>query len=168
MNRLLPCLLAAALGIAACSPATSPGDASIDTAAAVRALLARQIADWNNGDVAAFMDGYWRDDAVRFASGGDVKRGWNRVLGDYERRYPDRAAMGRLQTAGVEVTELGPDSALVFGQWVVSANETDYCGLFTLVVRRIDGRWVVIHDHTSSAENFMAAGRSCSELAASR
>ena len=113
------------------------------------------------------MNGYWRDEQVRFASGGEVKRGWNRVLSDYERRYPDRAAMGKLRTAGIEISEISNDAALVFGQWIVTANDTNYCGLFTLLVREIDGRWVVVHDHTSSGDDAMAAGKSCDELASS-
>jgi ketosteroid isomerase-like protein len=133
----------------------------------VRALLAQQTADWNSGNVAAFMDGYWRDDRVRFASGGEVKRGWEKVMSDYELRYPDKDAMGTLRTVGVEISEIGNDAAMVFGQWVLSAGGVDYCGLFTLLVRQLDGRWVVVHDHTSSAGDPVAAGRSCQELAGS-
>ena len=131
----------------------------------VHALLSQQIADWNSGDIAAFMDGYWRDERVRFASGGEVRRGWSKVMSDYERRYPDRAAMGTLHTAGVEISEISEDAAMVFGQWAVKAGGAHHCGLFTLLVRKVEGRWVVVHDHTSSAGDSVAAGRTCEQLA---
>jgi ketosteroid isomerase-like protein len=147
-----------------------PGDPSArtaDVAGEVRALLTQQTVDWNRGNIEAFMDGYWRDDRVRFASGGELKRGWQNVMSDYKLRYPDGDAMGELRTVGMEISEISNDAALVFGQWVVSAGSVDYCGLFTLLVRKFDGRWLVVHDHTSWADDSIAAGRTCKELAAS-
>lgn len=159
-------LAAASLLMAGCMP-VDPSARTVDVAGEVRALLAQQTADWNSGNVEAFMDGYWRDDRVRFASGGKLERGWENVLSDYKLRYPDGDAMGELRTVGIEVTEISNDAALVFGQWVVSARGADYCGLFTLLVREFDGRWLVVHDHTSWADDSVAAGRPCKELAAS-
>ena len=36
---------------------------------AVRALLAKQVQDWNKGELEQFMEGYWKDDALTFFSG---------------------------------------------------------------------------------------------------
>jgi ketosteroid isomerase-like protein len=155
------CLAAVLLLPAACAPDGTPDGVSNE----VHALLSQQVADWNSGDIAAFMDGYWRDDRVRFASGGEVRRGWSKVMSDYERRYPDRAAMGTLHTGGVEITEIGKEAAVVFGQWAVTAGGAHHCGLFTLLVRKVEGRWVVVHDHTSSAGDSVAAGQTCEQLA---
>lgn len=127
-------------------------------------MLAQQIADWNNGDIDAFMGSYWVDPNVRFASGGDLKRGWQLVLEQYKTRYPDRSAMGELATADLEVTPLGADAVIAFGRWIVSANDEVYCGLFTLVIRNIDDRWVIVHDHTSAANGTMGDGRACRDI----
>lgn len=149
------------------STGCTPGGTAEGISGEVRALLSQQVADWNSGDIAAFMNGYWRDERVRFASGGEVRRGWSNVMSDYERRYPDRAAMGTLHTAGIEISEISKDAAMVFGQWAVTAGGAHHCGLFTLLVRKVEGRWVVVHDHTSSAGDSVAAGRTCEDLATS-
>ncbi|MFK8052197.1 MAG: DUF4440 domain-containing protein [Woeseiaceae bacterium] len=132
--------------------------------AEVRAMLSKQIADWNNGDIDAFMQSYWNNPTVRFASGGDVKSGWLTVLNQYKARYPDVSAMGRLTTAELDIQALSDSAALAFGRWIVTANGQDYCGLFSLVIRNVDDRWVIVHDHTSDSGGKMADGRTCSEI----
>ncbi|MFK7958732.1 MAG: peptidylprolyl isomerase [Lysobacterales bacterium] len=122
-----------------------------DDTTAIRNAFSEQIAAWNRGDVEAFMQTYWKDDQVRFFSGGEVKRGWDVVLNNYRKRYPDPAAMGRLKTTKLSIEPMGDNAALATGQWNVFAGDAHYCGLFTLVFNRIDTQWVIVHDHTSSA-----------------
>jgi ketosteroid isomerase-like protein len=116
----------------------------------IDAVLIEQAAAWNRGDIDGFMSHYWKSDELRFASGGNVTRGWQPTLDRYRKSYPDRAAMGKLEFSDLEVTELGPDAAIIFGRWhLVRASDAPH-GLFTLTFRRIDGEWVIIQDHTSS------------------
>lgn len=167
MNRLFLCSLSVVfilLGCGAEQTVSSAEASPSDVDAQVRATLAQQIADWNRGDVDAFMQSYWQDPNVRFASGGDIKRGWANVLAQYKVRYPDKSAMGALMTAELDVTALADDAALAFGRWIVTAGGEDYCGLFSLVLRRVDGRWVIVHDHTSDSGGVDAAGRTCSAI----
>jgi hypothetical protein len=55
----------------------------------------------------------------------------------------------------VEVREIAQDMAYVFGKWhLTRANEPpDKAphGLFTLIVERKDGAWVITRDHSSAA-----------------
>jgi hypothetical protein len=57
--------------------------------------------------------------------------------------------MGRLKFGGLEITPLGDSAALVLGQWHVDRQNEPLSGNFSLVVRKIDGRWLIVHDHTS-------------------
>jgi ketosteroid isomerase-like protein len=166
MKILISCIIVSVLIALGCASPEAQRAARANVTEQVAAALKTQTADWNRGDIEAFMRGYWNDAEVRFGSGGNIKRGWNTVLNDYVARYPDRASMGALETADLEITEISPDAALIFGRWIVTAGETDYCGLFTLLVRNIEGRWVIVHDHTSSADGTMADGRSCSDIKA--
>ncbi len=118
---------------------------------AVRAVLAAQQAAWNRQDLAGFMAGYARGDDTRFASGGDVTRGWQTVFDRYARRYQTAEDMGKLAFTEVEVTVLAPDSVLVFGHWQLNRAADRPKGLFTLVFRRFPDGWRIVHDHTSSA-----------------
>lgn len=111
-------------------------------------LLARQVEAWNAGDIDGFMDGYWRSDDLTFVSGGGVTRGWNATREGFHRRYASREAMGRLEFQVIEMRGLGSDGAMVLGRWRVE-RDRPVGGLFTLIVRVIDGQWRVIYDHTS-------------------
>jgi ketosteroid isomerase-like protein len=46
----------------------------------------------------------------------------------------------------------GDAAAMVLGEWKVDRANEPVGGNFTLVVRKFDGRWVIVHDHTSRSE----------------
>ncbi len=122
---------------------------------AARNVLAVQKDAWNRGDIDAFMQGYARSDAIRFAGGDRFNYGWQATLDSYRKGYPDAAAMGKLDFDLVEVRELSPDVVYVFGKWrLTRANEAaDKAphGLFTLIVEKTNGTWAITRDHTSAA-----------------
>jgi ketosteroid isomerase-like protein len=118
--------------------------------AAVRALLASQAADWNRGDIDAFMRGYWNSSETTFAGASGISRGWQTVLDHYHKNYPDRATMGHLDFSEIEVTSLGNDAALILGRWHLTRDAGPVGGIFTLVARRFPEGWRIIHDHTST------------------
>lgn len=148
MKMTVPSLVLAVL-LAGCQTARFQPAAADEKE--IRAVLAQQAADWNSGSIAGFMQGYAKLDATRFASGGDVTRGWQTVLNRYVNHYTDRAAMGRLTFSEIEVTLLSPDSAEVFGHWRLEREQDSPHGLFTLLFRKTPDGWRVVHDHTSSA-----------------
>jgi uncharacterized protein (TIGR02246 family) len=121
---------------------------------AVRRLLYEQQADWNRGDIDAFMRGYWKDGSIRFAGGDAFRLGWQATIDRYRKTYPDAKAMGRLDFDLVEVRELAPTVVYVFGKWHLTregeAAEKAPHGLFTLIVEKKGRRWVVTRDHTSA------------------
>jgi len=94
------------------------------------------------------MDAYEHSPDLTFSSGGRVTRGWRPTLESYHKRYPTREAMGRLTFSDLEITELGPDAALVLGRWNLDRG-VPVGGTFSLVLCRRNGQWVIIHDHTS-------------------
>lgn len=108
-----------------------------------------QVEAWNRGDIAEFMKPYWNDERLTFSSGGQTQRGWQRTFQQYKAKYPDRATMGTLQFSDLESQELGADSVLTLGVWKLE-REQPIGGNFTLIWKRIDGNWVIIHDHSSA------------------
>jgi ketosteroid isomerase-like protein len=117
--------------------------------AAVEAVLRAQEDAWNRGDIDAFMEHYWKSDDLTFSSGGKTTRGWNATLARYRDRYPTRDQMGRLSLSGLEITPLGDSAALVLGHWKLDRETEPVSGNFTLVVRKFDDHWLIVHDHTS-------------------
>jgi len=140
-------------GTETAAPAPDSRTSQQDTAAeAIRALLERSVEAWNRGDLNAFMAGYAKGGRLRFAANGRVYRGWHAALERYRRRYgDDRESMGRLAFEDVEVTRMGPDGAVAFGRYRLVQDETASEGLFTLTLKKMDGHWRIIHDHTSTA-----------------
>ena len=121
-------------------------------AAAVRAVLEAQAAAWNRGDVAGYMEGYAKEETTTFISGDTITRGWQTVLERYKSRYDTREKMGTLAFTELE---LKPRSEFYFtatGRWqlTLSDGSTPH-GRFTLILRRTNAGWRIVHDHTSSA-----------------
>lgn len=116
----------------------------------IRSVLAEQDAAWNRGDIPAFMKDYWQSENLRFASGGKVNRGYEVTLNGYLTRYPDKAAMGQLSFTDLEIQMMSATDALVFGRWELLRDADKPGGLFTLHMRKIDGAWKIMSDHTSS------------------
>ncbi|MET4104893.1 nuclear transport factor 2 family protein [Hymenobacter sp. UYP22] len=148
MHRFLLFLL---LGTCACS-ASRPPTVAQSTAArqAILRVLTTQTAAWNRGDVAGFMQGYWQNDSLVFIGKSGLTYGWQRTLDNYRRSYPTPAAMGQLDFSHLQVQPLSPDAAQVIGRWhLARPTAGDLQGHFLLVMRRINGQWVVVADHSS-------------------
>lgn len=116
---------------------------------AILNVLEKQRSDWNKGDVEAYMQGYWKSDSLLFVGKSGPTYGWQKTLDNYKRGYPDKAAMGFL-TFGIKKVEfIAKDRAFVLGSWNVKREKDELKGYFTLLLRKIDGLWKVIVDHSS-------------------
>jgi len=144
-----PLVLAVLLSACGAPPTESASDVNPDQE--IRNVLDEQVAAWNDGSLTGFMDGYWQSDSLRFASGGNIRTGWDETLAAYERGYPDRAAMGTLAFGDLDIQVLSPDWAMVFGHWMLEREQDRPSGFFTLLMQRRTEGWRVVHDHTSSA-----------------
>jgi ketosteroid isomerase-like protein len=116
---------------------------------AIESVLRVQEEAWNRGDIDAFMEHYWKSESLTFSSGGKTTRGWTDTLKRYRERYPTPEKMGRVKFGGLEITPLGDAAALVLGQWNLERESEPLSGNFSLVVRKFEDRWQIIHDHTS-------------------
>ena len=115
----------------------------------VRNVLAKQNAAWNRGDVDAFMVGYWENDSLMFIGKSGVTYGYKNTLANYKRNYPDTTTMGKLTFTLIQVKQLSPEYFHVTGKYYLTRTIGDASGHFTLVFRKINGKWVVISDHSS-------------------
>jgi ketosteroid isomerase-like protein len=139
-----------AVAASANAPEKNPGRADARTPeTAIRAVLGKQVEDWNRGDVTAFMQGYWKSSETEFVSADGILRGWQPVLDRYRKTYPNAAAMGHLTFSGLEIKRLGPKAALAVGQWHLKRASGGAGGVFTLVFRKFPQGWLIINDHTS-------------------
>lgn len=115
----------------------------------VTATLMAQVAAWNEGDLDGFMSIYVKDDSLRYVSGGAVVKGWSALMKRYRDEYQGADGFGQLSLDKLEVRLVTDDVAVVTGQFNVEQSGEVSSGLFSLVMRRADGVWRIIHDHTS-------------------
>ena len=116
---------------------------------AIRKILGEQTAAWNRGDIETFMKGYWENDSLMFIGKSGVTYGWSNTLNNYKKGYPDTAAMGQLIFTLLQLKKLSPKYYHVTGKWYLKRSIGDVSGHYTLVFRKINGRWVIISDHSS-------------------
>ncbi len=122
-----------------------------DSLAIIEVFFDQQTA-WNQGDIGAFMEGYWRSTELVFVGAEGPKYGWDQVLADYHIRYPDQAAMGQLKFTVLEVKKLDQRTARQIGKFHLTRAMGNVEGFFTLIWQKIDGKWLIVSDHTSSSD----------------
>lgn len=125
------------------------GQTSKDSVA-IQGILQTQIGHWNRGDIPAFMEYYEKSENLKFIGKAGVTKGWKATLDRYLRTYPTRDAMGTLQFDILEIDVTAGRSAWVLGKWHLTRPAVgDVGGYFTLVLKKIKGRWLITRDHTS-------------------
>ena len=117
--------------------------------ASVRNLLTEQTKEWNNGNIAAFMETYWKSDSLMFVGKSGITCGWQKTMDNYKRNYPDTATMGKLKFDLLEVKRLSPMYFFVVGKWHLTRSIGDIGGSFTLLFQKIKNKWIIITDHSS-------------------
>jgi L-asparaginase / beta-aspartyl-peptidase len=153
MRRVWVCVMmvVAALSVWGAASARETAAGSSADEAAIRKLLDDQAADWNRGDLDAFMTGYWNSPNVAFVSGSGVTRGYASVLARYKSGYPTQAAMGKLTFTDLEVHVDCSDSAYAIGQFHLELAPDNPTGWFTLNFHKFEDGWKVTVDHTTGA-----------------
>jgi ketosteroid isomerase-like protein len=117
---------------------------------AIKQILAEQQSFWNVGNIPSFMEYYWKSDSLKFIGTNGVTKGWNNTLSRYLKNYPDKATMGKLQFDIQDIDNISDNSAWVLGKWHLTRPEKgDIGGYFTLIFKKINGRWLIVSDHTS-------------------
>ena len=117
--------------------------------AAIKSLMNRQIQAWNSGSIDDFMAGYWNDDSLMFVGQSGISYGWQSALNNYKKHYPDTTAMGKLTFKILQMKPLSRVYYFVAGKWDLRRSVGNVGGYFTLLFRKINGKWLIVADHTS-------------------
>jgi ketosteroid isomerase-like protein len=118
---------------------------------AINELLNSQAQAWSDGDLHGFMQYYWSDPALYYASSGTLVRGWEPLLDSYRRRYGEGAELGQTTFSDVEIDVLAGDLAKVHGRFEVRrGGMRTAAGSYTLVLRKFAGTgWLIVADQVS-------------------
>lgn len=115
-------------------------------------VFSQQVAAWNEGNLEKFMATYWKSKELTFSAGGKTTRGWQATLDRYKKSYSTKDLMGKLTFTHFEVTKIGSEGALALGRWHLKRKTDDREGNFSVVLKKINGQWLIIHDHSSNLE----------------
>ena len=116
---------------------------------AILKVLDVQRASWNAGNLEDFMQTYWKSDSLLFVGQSGPEYGWQNVLNNYKKSYPDKAAMGILSFDIHEVKFIETGHAFVVGAWHLKREKDASQGFFTLLLKSVNGKWKIIADHSS-------------------
>jgi ketosteroid isomerase-like protein len=142
LTFLLLTFLTLVLSVSAQSPE------SMDEAA-IRKGMADQAAAWNRGSLDDFMKTYWDSDSLMFIGQSGITYGYAPTLAHYKASYDDADKMGKLFFSLLEVKRLSGTHYFVIGKWFLKRKAGDVGGIFSLLFRKMDGRWLIVADHTS-------------------
>jgi len=116
---------------------------------AVKVAMDKQVREWNNGDIPAFMETYAKTDSLMFIGSKGITYGWDSTLARYKRNYPDKATMGKLTFELKEMKQLSDKYYYVVGKFILERASGNLSGHFDLLFEKINGQWLIIADHTS-------------------
>ena len=117
----------------------------------IESLLAKQVDSWNEGNLEKFMETYWKSEKLSFVGSRGPTYGWQATLESYKKGYPDKAAMGQLKFTILNISKIDKKSIYVIGKFELTREIGDLSGHFTLVIQKLNGQWLIISDHSSSA-----------------
>jgi hypothetical protein len=111
-------------------------------------MMLNQQKYWNLGDIDGYMSFYWGSDSLLFISNGKAKKGWQNIRDSYEKKYPDSVSRGILEYTDLYFYKLDNKKVIITGSWKLIRQSGDLGGSFTLIWKKIHGRWVIVLDHT--------------------
>jgi beta-aspartyl-peptidase (threonine type) len=151
--------VAAAFAAVACAPAIAGHYRASDAERRalheeIVAMLARGAANWNRGDLDAFMDDYLPGDTTTYIGGRGILRGPAAIRNAYAPRFAPGAIRDSLSFVLVDVDPLAPDVINVVATYILARHigardSVTAKGPTSLVMRRVEGRWRIVHDHSS-------------------
>jgi uncharacterized protein (TIGR02246 family) len=115
----------------------------------VRDLLRIQEDAWNGGNIEMFMTTYWKSPELVFIGSKGITHGWKGILERYKKNYPDTVTMGKLKFDILELNQIEKNTVFLIGKYTLTRSIGNVSGMFTLVLKKIKGQWLIISDHSS-------------------
>ena len=147
-------LLAAVAGCTRGRPARAAADAptmDVETAGReIEGMMRRSAAAWNRGELDAFMEDYRAGTRTTYIGSAGIVRGPAAIHDVYAPRFGPGGVRDSLSFENTEVDLLAPGVANVISWYVLSRGDSVVArGPTSLVMLHENGRWRIVHDHSS-------------------
>jgi len=140
MKKIILLLLISIL-IFSCSKDTEQEDKN-----AILSIMKVQEKAWSNNDLEGFMEGYWKNDSLKFYGSSGLTYGWQNTLDNYKKRYPTKDHSGILNFTIDNISKIENESYFVMGQYHLKRNVGDANGVFMIIFKEVNGEWKIIAD----------------------
>ena len=125
---------------------------NISPAQAIRAVLDKQVVDWNRGDLETFATGYKKSPDILFM-GSRISKGYDQMLEGYKKSFSSKEKMGVLSLSELEVQPLDEHFATVTGRFHLersAAGGGNAGGFYLLVMEKTPAGWKIVRDDTTN------------------
>ena len=121
---------------------------SSDSLKIINVLESQKIA-WNNNDIDEFMNGYLNTEKLVFSGKSGPVYGWKNTKERYLAKYNSKELMGKLKFDIDNILLVKRGVVILLGEFYLKRKIGDASGFFTLVFKKVKGKWYIISDHTS-------------------
>jgi hypothetical protein len=111
--------------------------------------MQQQESAWNNFSIEGFMNYYWNSDSLMFIGSKGITFGWKQTLENYKKNYKTPELMGVLTFTNLSAEKISDDAVYIIGRWQIQRKELAIGGNYSLLWRKLNGKWVITRDHTS-------------------
>jgi uncharacterized protein (TIGR02246 family) len=117
----------------------------------VHEVMIKMLDRWNAHDIEGYMETYWKSPELLVVVDSEQFDGWQQLHDSYVNGYPDRATMGFIEPARIQVRLLKPDLALALTWWTINfpSSHKKVVGNTTMNLQKFDDGWKIVASHTS-------------------
>ncbi|WP_295986235.1 DUF4440 domain-containing protein [uncultured Algibacter sp.] len=116
---------------------------------AINKVLKKQRIAWSNNNLEEFMEGYWKNDSLKFYGSNGVTYGWENTLERYQKAYPTKEHTGKLNFRINAITKISEGAYYVLGEYHLKRDVGNADGIFMIILKQINGEWKIIADTSS-------------------
>lgn len=109
-------------------------------------IMRIQEKAWSNHDLEGFMQGYWKNDSLKFYGSNGITSGWDKTLANYKRAYPTKTHSGKLNFKIKNISKVTKGVYFVMGEYHLTRKMENANGVFMIVFKKIKGNWRIIAD----------------------
>ena len=145
MKKLLTVIFLLALFVACKEEATQTVSEETEKQEILSVMKAQEEA-WSNHNLEGFMQGYWKNDSLKFYGRNGITFGWQKTLDNYKKGYPTKEHSGTLTFKVNDISKITNGAYSVMGEYHLKRAVGDANGVFMIIFKKIQGEWKIITD----------------------
>jgi ketosteroid isomerase-like protein len=113
---------------------------------AILSVMKLQEQAWSANDLEGFMQGYWKNDSLKFYGSSGLTKGWQQTLDNYKHAYPTKEQSGKLTFKINDISKIDDGSYFVMGEYYLERSVGNTNGVFIIIFKKIAGEWKIVAD----------------------